>query len=55
MVKENPASGKVMKKCGFKYEGTMRSAAWCPNGGRVTDLVAYSILAEDYSELKLGS
>ena len=24
----NPNSGKVMKKCGMKYEGTLRSSDW---------------------------
>ena len=28
----NPNSGKVMKKCGMKYEGTLRSADWNNQG-----------------------
>lgn len=42
----NPASGAVMKKCGMKYEGTLRRAGKCNCG--VIDMVYYSILAEDY-------
>jgi len=43
----NPNSGKVMIKCGLKYEGTLRSALWTPNQG-LTDSAVYAILAEDY-------
>jgi len=43
---ENPASGKVMQKCGMAYEGTMRQADRCNNG--LFDKVNYAILAEDY-------
>jgi len=42
----NPNSGKVMEKCGMKYEGTLRSALWTPHLG-LTDSVVYAILAED--------
>lgn len=42
----NPNSGKVMLKCGLKYEGTMRQAAI--NNKGVVDAVRYAILAEDY-------
>lgn len=45
---ENPASGRVMKKCGMKYEGTMRQACKCNNG--LFDHVNYAILADDYFE-----
>ena len=45
---ENPASGKVMQKCGMKYEGTLRQACVCNNG--IFDKVMYAILAEDYCE-----
>lgn len=41
----NPASGKVMRKCGMQYEGTARQGCIC-NGG-VFDRVNYAILAED--------
>lgn len=43
---ENPASGKVMKKCGMIYEGTLRQACSCNNG--IFDKVMYAMLAEDY-------
>lgn len=43
---ENPASGKVMQKCGMIYEGTLRQACKCNNG--VFNEVVYAILAEDY-------
>jgi ribosomal-protein-alanine N-acetyltransferase len=43
---ENPASGKVMQKCGMVYEGTMRQALNKNNG--LQDKVNYAILVEDY-------
>ncbi len=43
---ENPASGKVMQKCGMTYEGTMLQACKCNNG--LLDKVIYSILANEY-------
>ncbi|MDR0910208.1 MAG: GNAT family N-acetyltransferase [Spirochaetaceae bacterium] len=42
----NPNSGKVMKRCGMKYEGTMRQADW--NNQGVCDFSEYAILAEEY-------
>lgn len=42
----NPNSGKVMMKCGLKYEGTHREADW-NNQGRC-DSAMYAILAKDY-------
>ena len=42
----NPASGKVMKKCGLMYEGTLRKA-WWNNKGPI-DVCVWGILAEDY-------
>ncbi|MDD4493646.1 MAG: GNAT family N-acetyltransferase [Eubacteriales bacterium] len=43
---KNPASGRVMKKCGMIYEGISRD--WCVcNAGRF-DGVNYAILASDY-------
>lgn len=44
---ENPASGRVMQKCGMQYEGTARQGQVC-NAGRF-NVVNYAILAEDYS------
>lgn len=43
---ENPTFGKVMKKCGMNYEGTMRQACKCNNG--LFYKVNYAILANDY-------
>jgi ribosomal-protein-alanine N-acetyltransferase len=43
---DNPASGKVMRKCGMTYEGTMRQACKCNYG--LFDKVNYAILAEEY-------
>jgi len=41
----NPHSGAVMKKCGMKYEGTMRSADW--NNQGLCDACCYAILKSD--------
>ena len=48
-AKENPSSGKVMKKCNMTYEGTLRQAvkASC---GKICDLVCYSILKDEYQQ-----
>ena len=48
-AKENPSSGKVMKKCNMTYEGTLRQAvkASC---GKICDLVCYSILKDEYKQ-----
>jgi ribosomal-protein-alanine N-acetyltransferase len=42
----NHNSGKVMAKCGLKYEGTHRESDW-NNQGRC-DSAMYAILAKDY-------
>lgn len=42
----NPNSGRVMLKCGMKYEGTMRQSH--RNNQGIRDSVWYSILAGDY-------
>ena len=42
----NPNSGKVMIKCGLKYEGTLREADISNKG--VVDAAMYSILASEY-------
>lgn len=42
----NPSSGKVMEKCGFKYEGTLRQSDF--NNKGIADAAVYSILACDY-------
>ena len=42
----NPNSGRVMAKCGMKYEGTMREADW--NNQGFCDASMYAILRSDY-------
>ena len=42
----NPNSGKVMLKCGLRYEGTMRQCDI--NNQGICDTVRYAILAEDF-------
>ena len=42
----NPNSGKVMLKCGLKYEGILRKADWSNKG--IVDACIYGLLAEDY-------
>lgn len=42
----NPNSGKVMEKCGMKYEGTLRQAA--VNNQGICDSVVRSVLREEY-------
>lgn len=43
---QNPNSGRVMKKCGLMYEGTLRKADWSNKG--IVDACMYSMLAADY-------
>ncbi len=43
---ENPASGRIMQKCGMVYEGTLRRAGRCNFG--LIDMVCYGMLASDY-------
>ena len=45
---DNPNSGKVMKKCGLLYEGTLRKADWSNKG--IVDACMYGLLAEDYKK-----
>lgn len=42
----NPNSGKVMLKCGMKYEGTMRKADI--NNQGICDYAMYGLLSEEY-------
>jgi ribosomal-protein-alanine N-acetyltransferase len=42
----NPNSGKVMAKCGMKYEGRLRQAYKYNTG--ICDSIVYGIIAEDY-------
>lgn len=41
----NPNSGEVMKKCGMKYEGTLRQSDW--NNQGICDASYYAILREE--------
>lgn len=43
---DNPNSGAVMKKCGMKYEGTLRKADWSNKG--IVDASVYGMVASDY-------
>ncbi len=47
---DNPNSGKVMKKCGLTYEGTLRQAMYSNQG--IVDACVYSLLASEYQNLK---
>lgn len=44
--KDNPASGKVMKKAGMKYEGRLREY-FKNNDGEFVDCDLYSIIKAD--------
>ena len=46
----NPNSGKVMLKCGLKYEGTLRQADWSNKG--IVDACMYALLRSDYEQMK---
>ena len=41
----NPASGRVMEKCGMKYEGTLRSSDW--NNQGICDASYYALLKSE--------
>lgn len=41
----NPSSGAVMRKCGMKFEGTLRQADW--NNQGVHDVSHYGLLASE--------
>ena len=43
---DNPNSGKVMKSCGLKYEGTLRKADFSNKG--IVDACMYGLLAQDF-------
>lgn len=43
----NPNSGKVMQKCGLKYEGILRQADW--NNKGIVDACMYSILKSEWN------
>lgn len=48
----NPSSGKVMKKCGLIYEGTLRKADW--NNKGIVDSCVYGMLKENYMKYQLS-
>lgn len=45
----NPNSGKVMQKCGLKYEGTLRQGD--RNNTGFSDTAVYGLIREEYEEL----
>lgn len=45
----NPNSGKVMQKCGLKYEGTLRQADWSNKG--IVDACIYSLLKSEWTKV----
>ena len=47
---ENPASGRVMQKCGLIYESTTHQDCICNNG--IFDKVNYALTAEEYFKAK---
>lgn len=47
---DNPHSGDVMRKCGMKYECTLKNYDWDNSG--IHDAAIYSILREDYKGYK---
>lgn len=47
----NPNSGKVMKKCGLIYEGTIKQGDW--NNQGICDYSMYGIIAENYLKKEL--
>lgn len=46
----NPNSGKVMQKCGMKYEGTLRSSDW--NNQGICDACYYGLLKAERDYLR---
>ena len=46
----NPNSGKVMKKCGLSYEGTLRKSG--RNNQGIVDVSIYGILRDEYETKK---
>ena len=45
---ENPHSGAVMRKCGMRFEGTLRKSIWSNRG--IVDVDCYSMLAEEWKK-----
>lgn len=49
---KNPNSGKVMKKCGMAFEGTLKQGDW--NNQGICDCSMYGIVREDYYKDKMS-
>jgi putative acetyltransferase len=49
--RDNVASTRVLEKCGFTKEGTLRWADRMPQG-KTVDLLCYSILKEEYNRYR---
>ena len=47
---QNPASGRVMEKCGMRKEGVLRQRLY--NKGKYVDVALYAMIRDDYNELK---
>lgn len=47
---DNPASGRVLAKCGFRAEGVLRGAVY--NKGRFSDVAVCGILRRDWEQLR---
>lgn len=50
---ENANSGAVMRKCGMKYEGTLRQADFSNRG--IVDAAVYGLLAEEFESATEGT
>ncbi len=48
---KNPNSGKVMKKCGMIFEGTIKQGDW--NNQGICDYSMYGLVREDYNKYKM--
>ncbi len=46
---DNPASGRVMEKCGLKYEGTLIQSARNQQG--ICDIAVYGLVKRDYTAI----
>jgi putative acetyltransferase len=50
----NVRSGRVIEKCGFKYEGTLRQAYKIYDGS-IRDVACYSMTEEEFQEIYIAS
>ena len=51
----NPASRRVLEKCGLKYEGTLRRAVWQGAEKGYSDIEIWGMLREEWEERRTGS